>query len=144
MDAPELGVWRAYIRAEYWVGHPGNRLLLQVGKPAEGLTRLVPEGLATFGPETPWAYLTAWNPVSEIQMEFANRHKQEELEMFLRGAGHTVLPGVARDPDGVWPDEESILAFGLGWENALLLGRRFGQAAILAGIGEETVQLLRC
>ncbi len=144
MNVRDLGVWGAYLRAEYWVGYPDDRLLLRVGERAEGLSRLVPDGVTTFGAEMSWAYLTAWNPGSEIQMEFVNRQKQEELEMFLRGAGHAVLPGVARDPEGVWPDEESILAFGLGWENALLLGRSFGQTAILAGIGEETVQLLRC
>lgn len=144
MKPGELGLWEAYIRAEYWVGYPGDRLLLRVGEPAAGLSRLVPAAVRGFGHETSWAYITAWNPGSEIQMDFVNKRKQEELELFLRGAGHAVLPGVARDPDGMWPDEESILVFGLGWENALLLGRRFGQAAILAGLGEEAVQLLRC
>jgi len=145
MKTDELDLWAAYIRAEYEVGFPGNRLVLQVGEPATGLARLVPDAaLPTFGAETSWAYLTAWNPGSVIHMEFVNRQKQEDLELFLRGAGYAVLPGVARDPRGEWPDEESILAFGLGWETALQLGRTFRQNAILAGLGEDTVQLLRC
>jgi hypothetical protein len=144
MNQRELGLWEAYIRAEYWVGHPENRLLLKVGKSAAGLSRLAPDSPVIFGPEISWAYLTAWNPGSEIQMDFVNRKQQEELELFLRGSGYAVLPGVARDPSHEWPDEESILVFGLGWEKALLLGRKFNQHAILAGLGEETVQLLRC
>ena len=145
MKAEEFDLWEAYLRAEYEVGHPGNRLRLQVGEPAAGLARLVPEPfMATFGPETSWAYLTAWNPGSVIHMEFVNRQKQEDLELFLRGAGYAVLPGVAHDPRGEWPDEECIMAFGLGWENALQLGRTFRQNAILAGLGEDVVQLLRC
>ncbi len=145
MKSEELDLWAAYIRAEYEVGHPGNRLVLRVGEHAAGLGRLVPESLSVpFGPETSWAYLTAWNPGSVIHMDFMNREKQEDLELFLRGAGYAVLPGVARDPRGEWPDEESIMAFGLGWEHALQLGRKFRQNAILAGFGEDTVQLLRC
>jgi hypothetical protein len=77
-------------------------------------------------------------------MEFVNRGKQEELELSLRGSGFSVLPGVSKDPAGEWPDEEGIFAFGLGWEHALTLGRRFGQNAIIAGLGEGRVQLLRC
>lgn len=141
MRPADLALWEAYIRAEYWAGFPGDRLLLRVGERAEGLARIAP---APFGSEVSWAFLTAWNPGSEIQMEFVNRGKQEELEMHLRASGYAVLPGVARDPSGEWPDEESILVFGLGWEKALLLGRRFNQHAILAGLGEENVQLLRC
>ncbi len=145
MKTGELDLWSAYIRAEYEVGFPGNRLVLRVGEPATGLARLVPDSAITvFGPETSWAYLTAWNPGSVIHMDFVNRQKQEDLELFLRGAGYAVLPGVARDPREEWPDEESILAFGLGWETALQLGRTFRQNAILAGLGEDTVQLLRC
>lgn len=145
MKGLALGLWEAYIRAEYWVGFPDNRLLLKVGEPATGLGRLAPEAASgLFGPEQPWAFLTAWNPGSEIQMDFVNREKQEELELYLRGSGFAVLPGVAKDPAGEWPDEESLLVFGLGWEKALLLGRKFNQHAILAGLGEETVQLLRC
>lgn len=145
MKARELALWEAYIRADYWAGHPADSVLLKVGERAAGLARLAAaSGASAYGPEEPWAYLTAWNPGSEIQMDFVNRQKQEELEQALRSAGYDVLPGVARDPAGEWPDEESILVFGLGWERALLLGRRFHQHAILAGLGEETVQLLRC
>lgn len=144
MNKQGLRMWEAYLRAEYWIGFPDDRLLLQIGEKAEGLLRLAPGAGTGFGPEDPWAYLTAWNPGSELRMEFMNRQKQEDLELFLRGAGYALLPGVARDPSGQWPDEEGVLAFGLGWEKALMLGRRFHQNAILAGLGEETVQLLRC
>jgi hypothetical protein len=141
MRRVELSLWEAYIRAEYWVGHAENKILLTVGENAEGLARIAP---SPFGYEMSWAYLTAWNPASVPQMEFVNRGRQEELELSLRGSGFGVLPGVSRDPTGQWPDEEGLLAIGLGWEQALTLGRRFGQNAILAGLGEGRVQLLRC
>lgn len=140
MSSIDLALWEAYIRAEYWAGIV-DPVLLKVGERATGLARIAP---VAFGPEVPWAFLTAWNPGSEIQKEPVNRVRQAELEACLREAGHPVLPGVARDPSGEWPDEESLLVFGLGWEKALMLGRRFSQNAIIAGLGEETVQLLRC
>jgi hypothetical protein len=141
MRPVDLSLWEAYLRAEYWVGYPEDRILLRVGEDAEGLARIA---TTPFGFDVSWAYLTAWNPGSIPQMEFVNRGKQEELELSLRGSGFSVLPGVSKDPAGEWPDEEGIFAFGLGWEHALTLGRRFGQNAILAGLGEGRVQLLRC
>jgi len=144
MNPQGLSLWEAYLRAEYWIGFPENRLLLQVGEKSEGLLRLASSLGTDFGQEDSWAYITAWNPGSELKMEFVNRQKQEDMELFLRGAGYALLPGVAHDPSGQWPDEEGVLVFGLGWEKALLLGRRFQQNAILAGLGGETVQLLRC
>lgn len=141
MRSVEVALWEAYIRAEYWVGRSEDKILLRVGENAEGLTRLAP---GPFDHGMSWAYMTAWNPASIPQMEFVNRGRQEELELSLRGSGAGVLPGVSRDPVGQWPDEEGILAIGLGWEQALTLGRRFGQNAILAGLGEGRVQLLRC
>ena len=144
MDTLGLRLWEAYLRAEYWVGFPDNRILLQIGDHAAGLSRLAPAAGGEFAFDESWAYITAWNPGSEVRMEFMNREKQEDMELFLRGAGYALLPGVAHDPTGQWPDEEGVLVFGLGWEKALMLGRRFHQNAILAGIGEEVVQLLRC
>jgi hypothetical protein len=144
MNPQQFGLWGAYIRAEYWIGFPEDRLLLRIGERAEGILRVAPDATLHFGPQSSWAYITAWNPGSEIQMEFVNRKKQEELEMHLRGSGYAVLPGYSRDPEGEWPDEEGIFVYGLTWENALLLGRKYSQNAILAGLGEETVQLLRC
>ena len=35
-----LRLWEAYLRAEYWVGYPHDRLLLQIGDHATGLSRL--------------------------------------------------------------------------------------------------------
>jgi hypothetical protein len=141
MRPVDISLWAAYIRAEYRVGHPENTIVLRVGEGAEGLERIAP---VPFGHDMSWAYLTAWNPGSVLQMDFVNRGRQENLELSLRGSGYGVLPGVSSDPTGQWPDEEGILAFGLGWEHALTLGRRFGQNAILAGLGEGRVQLLRC
>jgi hypothetical protein len=144
MNSLGLRLWEAYLRAEYWVGFPENRILLQIGDHATGLSRLASEAGGELAHDEPWAYITAWNPGSEVRMDFMNRQKQEDMEMFLRGAGYVLIPGYSRDPSGQWPNEEGVLAFGLGWEKALLLGRRFSQNAILAGMGEEAVQLLRC
>lgn len=144
MSTIGLRLWEAYLRAEYWVGFPDDRMLLQIGDHATGLSRLAPSTGSDFVFDEPWAYITAWNPGSEVRMEFVNREKQGDLELFLRSSGYLLLPGYSRDPSGQWPTEEGVLVFGLAWDKALMLGRRYQQNAILAGMGEEAVQLLRC
>ncbi len=126
--SPEL--WEAYERTEYRV----DSILLRVGENAVGLNS---DGI-------PWAYLTAWNPRSKPQAESVNRERQRVLENLLRGQGFPCLSGIARDPLGRWPDEEGVLALGLKPDQAVALGREFGQNAILIGTGEGPVQLIRC
>lgn len=124
-------MWEAYLRTEYHIGAPLNLCLL-VGQKSVGL------------PEMPWAYLTAWNPHSILRSEAVNRENQSELENRLLSRGVRYIPGMAHDPLLQWPDEEGALAMGLEREAALELGREFGQNAILVGVGEGTVQLVRC
>ncbi len=127
--SPEL--WENYRRSEYRIGSPFN-LTLRVNQPATGL------------PDGPWVFLTAWNPRSEPKSESENRAKQLELEALLRNEGVRCVPALGWDPLQEWADEECILALGLQRERALELGRQYGQNAILVGIGEGIVELVKC
>lgn len=127
--SPEL--WENYRRSEYRIGAPLN-LTLRVNQPAMGL------------PDGPWAFLTAWNPRSEPRTEAENRAKQLELETLLRSEGIRCIPGLGYDPLQEWADEECILALGLHREQALEVGRMFGQNAVLVGVGDGIVELLAC
>jgi hypothetical protein len=42
-----------------------------------------------------------------------------------------VLDGIGQHPDNGWPGEDSLLALGVSLADALLLGRRFGQDAVV-------------
>lgn len=42
-----------------------------------------------------------------------------------------IIKGESRDPSGAWPEEKSFLALGLDLETSQVLGREFGQNAIV-------------
>ncbi len=84
------------------------------------------------------AFLTAWNPGSRRRANEINQAAQSELEATLRAAGFSLFAGVAVDPTGDWPEEESVLVLGIPRERAEQLGRHYGQNAILS-IGADAV-----
>ncbi|MDZ7668260.1 MAG: DUF3293 domain-containing protein [Gammaproteobacteria bacterium] len=77
------------------------------------------------------AFLTAHNPGSRLMSQMHNCNAQAALEAQARGMGATALPGVALDPQGAWPAEDSLLLVNIDREAACNLGRRFGQNALV-------------
>lgn len=94
-----------------------------------------PAGLVLFGGR-PFAVVTAHNPGSQPLPAEENARRHRELEQVLREGGYELAPGVGRSPDGKWR-EEGFTVFGIGLEEALAVGRRFGQNAIVYGEGER-------
>jgi hypothetical protein len=84
----------------------------------------------------PFAILTAHNPGSRPLSPEENARRHRELERALRGRGHDLAPSVNRSPEGDWV-EEGFAVFGIGLEEALAVGRRFGQNAIIYGEGKR-------
>ena len=78
------------------------------------------------------------------QTDAVNRKKQSELEARLNNMGVRCVFCAASDSTQAWPDEEGVVALGLEREAALELGREFDQNAILVGLGDSPVQLIRC
>ena len=81
----------------------------------------------------PWSgpahVLTAWNPSSIVRPESSNRAANKELDALLRQRGLAPEWVIGRSDDRTW-SEESLLIQGLGTEEAVELGRRFGQLAV--------------
>jgi hypothetical protein len=77
------------------------------------------------------AFLTAWNPYSEVCQRSENIAAQQRLEDEVRRLGFELLPGIGRDPAGQWEGEESCLVLGVALPEAEALGRAFGQNAIV-------------
>lgn len=119
--------WReVYLRTTYVAG----ALRIRIGQPVALLE--------------PWAFVSAWNPGS-LQLpseENARRARALEEEVgrswrFERGAG------VPDDPQD-WAAEESLLIHGISRDEAVALGRRYGQNAIVAGAGGGPAELIFC
>jgi hypothetical protein len=118
----------AYQATTYVVDAPDGPLSLRVGRTHADLDRL----LARHG-VTSWAFVTAYNPGSIRLDDTANRARQRQLEEAARALGKAVLPGRGVGDDGTWPPEESLLVLGISEPEAVSLGRRFGQAAVVCG-----------
>jgi hypothetical protein len=80
------------------------------------------------------AYITACNPNSQALSLADNANRQQELARELRTRGLRFDDGVGQHPSNGWEGgqgEPSFLAYGLDLEAAKVLGRRFGQNAIV-------------
>lgn len=118
------GLERAFQATTYAVG----TLRLRIGETSAPLDAL----LARRGVQE-WAYLTAWNPASRTRSRDENERAQARLAAELHARGLEALEGEALADDGAWPPEPSLLVLGLSRDDAMALGRAFGQDAIVAG-----------
>lgn len=78
-----------------------------------------------------YAFITAWNPASRILPEPENIQRNKSLEADLQKVSGIVLPARHIALAGNWPPEESLWAGSISDENAILLGRKYGQNAIV-------------
>ena len=127
----------AYRAAEYEVDAPAGPVVLRVGVPSPALAaQMRAAGAATA------ALLTAHNPWSVPADPRDNARMQAALEAELSSRGVARLPARNRDPQGAWPPEASVLAFGLASGEADTLARRFGQNAWLRVDAPDAVPVL--
>lgn len=90
------------------------------------------------------AFITAWNPFSQLLSDQENACLQRSLFADLRALGLIVIEGVGIHPAGVWPGEPSYLILGMARDVAIELGRRYQQNAIVfheAGEASDLVLL---
>ena len=109
---------------------------LKIGEPSENIAKLYLNYNALSA-----AFLTAWNPHSELTSQRENERAQLQLEQKLNDLSITVFPGVGEDPSGNWPGEQSALALGISKDEAERLGREFQQNAIV-WIGADSIPKL--
>jgi hypothetical protein len=90
------------------------------------------------------AFITASNPFSvphgvEENLAACARLRDELLRRSF--GSQQILDGEGFDPTGAWPGERSFLVLGLDLETSTLLGREFGQNA-LVWAGEDAIPRL--
>lgn len=76
-------------------------------------------------------FITAVNPRSRALGNALNRARLSALERTVAALGLTGIAGSARDPGGLWPDEDSLLVPGLDLSGARALGTHWEQNAIV-------------
>ena len=87
-----------------------------------------------------YAYLTAFNPLSEKLEHAENNQRHQQLKHDLRQ--YQCFEGEACGEDPAWPCERSVLVLGISRENAMALGNRYGQNAIVYGQKDAKPELI--
>ena len=80
-----------------------------------------------------WAYITAWNPNSKALPAAENEQRNQALVKELAAKGFTYYPGKGVPNEGDWIPEASFLILDLSKNDALQIGRKYGQKAIVWG-----------
>jgi hypothetical protein len=124
MAVPEPLV-AAYNAALYVVfGEP--EIVLRVGEPNAALDALLAARRAATA-----AFITAANPRGRRRRLVENVVAFKALKSTLRRSGYVFFEGEGRDPGGEWRPEGSVLVLDIERDEAEVLGRRYGQNAIV-------------
>jgi len=93
---------------------------------------------------TSWAFITAWNPGSTQLSRRENDIRHDQLKNDLAHLGLEVFEGQGEPANPGWPPERSLLVLGISAQEAVAIGRRYGQIAIVVGETAREATLLGC
>jgi len=115
----------AYRKAEYAVFFEPE-FVLRIGEYSAQLASLLSaEDVPTA------AFITAYNPKSELFADKWNRELGTFLEHDVLVGGYSYFQGEGRDPEGIWKPEKSLLITGITKEAANRLAGKYGQHAFV-------------
>jgi hypothetical protein len=129
----------AYLRTTFFVNAPRGRFGIRIGETCPQLDKLLAQHDAST-----WAYVTACNPQSRRAPESQNAERQAALLVEVIRAGYITYNGEGVGDDPQWPPEASLLIVGICEQDALALGRRFDQKAIVVGCAGRAARLVWC
>ena len=138
-SAQERELSAAYKDTTFVVDGDEGPVPIRISEEGSQLQRL----LETHGAKT-WAFITAWNPASEVLSPVENAARHQNLLAAVQEAGLKSLGGRGVPADSSWQPEESLMVFDISEEHALSLGRMFGQLALISGGYGERARLVWC
>jgi hypothetical protein len=134
---PDPTLDAAYRATDYRVEDaPNGPFVIRIGEFSFDLEQLLFDEV-----EFDWAYLTACNPGSGSLAGEENFHRTLELREVLRARWPRHYFGVSIGRDGTWR-EPSFLVLGMTEGDAVEIGRRFGQNAVVVGRVAEPARLV--
>lgn len=142
MTTDDTALWTAFRRTTFRAYWGDREIDIRVDGPA-------PSGLAELlaaKNEDHWAFITAWNPGGRVQSDEANQAANKGLraELEERKLSNVFAGDGIPDPPDEHPPEASLLILGIERSDALEIGRKFGQAAIVLGRRGQPPQLVTC
>ena len=122
----------AYAKTRYIV----EDIVIQVGKKNEKLDNLLIENNCTT-----YAFITAYNPLSELLTAEQNELRHKQLINYVETRGYKFVLGYGEGTKG-WPNEMSLLIIDISKEEAIACGIAFNQKAIIFGQLRASTSLL--
>lgn len=130
-------LYDAYLQTTYTVETASETIKLRINKVSPALNALLRQHRAN-----EWAFITAYNPRSQILTPEENQARQKRLIAELETRGYCYLFGQGIGDAETWQPEASVFIFNIRLDDALRLARQFEQNAILAGRAEDAPQLV--
>lgn len=130
--SPE-GLLQAFAATHYLARIDGSEYVIRAGRAHETLDA----ALAA----RPWAVLTAFNPRARRSDDETNLVRHRQLLDTVADRGWESHPAVNRDPEGIWPDETSLLVVDARPDALDAIAEAFDQAAIVTGRNSEPARL---
>ena len=124
---------KAYNETDFNVFNPA--ITIKIGENNDLLNNL----LLKHGVEE-WAYITPFNPYSNVLSEEQNEQRYKELKNKIVNYKYFEGEGVGKDLS--WKPEKSFLIFGITKEKAIEFGNEYEQNAIVYGIVYQLPELL--
>lgn len=116
---------RAFKETHYVVHHHPT-FTLRIGQPCPILDEILKAGEYQGA-----AFITAWNPYSQLLSKEENSRRQLSLLTDIESQGLANINGIGQHHDNGWPGEESILILGLNLDAARDLSRKYDQLAFV-------------
>lgn len=129
---------KGYFAAEYRVFAPHETINLTANGQSPQLAQLH----KSLGADSS-AFITAYNPHGQQADEQTNRRQQVLLVNDVTEQW-SYLQGEGSDPTGIWHAEPSLLVLTISLDDALSLGRKYQQLAILFSTFEGRTNLRAC
>ncbi len=132
LNSKQKELIEAYEATDYKVYSPA--IIITVGKLNKDLDQLLLENN-----EIDWAYITSCNPFGRDCSEDENKNYYESLLQYV--SDNKYFEGEGQGIDTTWPAEKSILIIGISESQAIEIGNRYNQNAILVGKYEQEAEL---
>jgi hypothetical protein len=125
---------RAYQSTSYNIYNP--KISIRIGETNDELDALLLENNCKS-----YAFVTAYNPYSELKSKEDNQKRNEILHQELKGQ-YRLFDGEGVGADISWEPEKSFLILGIDYEKAKEIGLKYSQNAIVFGHLGEKPELL--
>ncbi|MEO1340696.1 MAG: DUF3293 domain-containing protein [Cyanobacteria bacterium J06635_13] len=127
----------AYEQTIYEVYNSGQTITLSIDQEHPQLNKLMQQYHVAS-----WAIVTAVNPYSQPLTELENRQRNQQLQTYLQRLNLSILPAVGKDCRGDWTPEPSFIILGIDRQNAIAVGQKFAQNAIVYGAINQPATLV--